>query len=148
MEVNFSDFTTKEDVHNYLLENSIKKIVKIESRLLDENSVVVQHSDSFLENCGDIKYYFEENESLEINRINSVAVFVKGNGKKIVVDYVNNNDFEPSFIDMLNNELGLNFRLRVTKFTFRVDGELSNDMYNEFRKEMMNLCKKYNLELK
>lgn len=148
MEVNFSDFTNNRLVHDHLVENSRKKVVKIESRLLDENGVVVEHSDSFLENCGDVKYYFEDGESLEINRINSVALFVQGNGKKLVVDYVDNDDFEPSFIKLVNKELGLDFVVRMNKFTCKIDGELSFDVYKKFRNEIVDLCKRYNLEIK
>ena len=130
MKVKFSDFTTKQEVHDYLLKNSKKKVIKVESRLLDQDAVVVEHSDDFMENCGDIKYYFEDDESLEINSINAVALFVRGNGKKILVDYVDNNDFEPAFISMINSELGLNFELDLQKFNCSIVGELTTDSYN------------------
>lgn len=148
MEVNFSDFTNKREVHEYLIDKSRKKVVKIESRLLDEDGVVVEHSDSFLENCGDVKYYFDDNESLEINRINSVALFVRGNGQKLVVDYVDNDNFEPSFIDLINGELGLDFKVRMRSFDYTIKGELSGDVFHNFKNKLSSLCHKFNLELK
>ena len=89
---------------------------------MDEDGVVVEHSDDFLENCGDIKYYFEDDESLEINQLNSVALFVRGNGKKLVVDYVDNNDFEPDFISLVNSELGTDFKVDSHEFSAKITG--------------------------
>jgi hypothetical protein len=147
MEVNFSDFTNNREVHDYLIENSKKKVIKIESRLLDEDGVVLEHSDSFLENCGDVKYYFDDDESLEINRINSVALFVRGNGQKLIVDYVDDNDFEPSFINIINSELGLDFKVHMRRFNFNIKGNLSGDMYNSFKSDLDEICTRFNLEI-
>ncbi len=116
MEVNFSDFTTKRKVFHYIVDNSIKKIIKVESRLLDVDGVVIEHSDDFLENCGDLKFYFDDDESLEINRLNSVAIFIRGNGEKILFDNILNNDFETDFINEINNELGLNFSVHMVEY--------------------------------
>lgn len=147
MEVNFSDFTTNRKVHEYLIDNSKKKVIKIESRLLDEDGVVVEHSDDFLENCGDIKYYFEDDESLEINRINSVALFVRGNGKKLIVDYVENNDFEPSFISLVNRELGLDFKVHMLDISFQYHGKLTGDRFKKFKNQLDSLCNEYSIKL-
>lgn len=147
MEVNFSDFTKSRDVHDYLVENSSKRVVKVESRLLDEDGVVINHSDTFLENCGDIKYYFDDDESLEINMINSVALFVRGNGEKLVVDYINEDNFEPSFIALLNKELGLNFSVHMVKYNHSFSGELPGDKYKAFEKKLNKLCNEYNITL-
>lgn len=148
MEVNFSDFTNNRAVHNYLIDNSKKNVIKIESRLLDLDGVVIEHSDSFLENCGDIKYYFDDDESLEINRLNSVALFVRGSGEKLIVDYVENDDFEPSFIDLINSELGLDFKVRMRSFDFRIEGKLSGDLYDELKSDINTICSKFNIDLK
>ncbi|OQY40065.1 MAG: hypothetical protein B6229_02650 [Spirochaetaceae bacterium 4572_7] len=83
MKVNFRDFTNKQSVHDYLVKNSKKKVVKCECRIIDDNGVVLDHLDSFVENCGDIKYYFGDDESLEINKMNSVAMFVRANGDNL-----------------------------------------------------------------
>lgn len=147
MEVKFSDFTNKRTVHEYLMTHSKKRVIKIESRLLDNDGVVVKHSDSFLENCGDVKYYFDDDESLEINRINSVALFVRANGEKLVIDYVDNNDFEPSFIELINSELGLNFKVKMKSFDISLKGKLSGDMYISFKTELDAVLAKYNLKI-
>lgn len=147
MEVNFSDFTTKKEVHDYLINNSNKRVVKIESRLLDEDGVVVEHSDDFLENCGDIKYYFEDDESLEINRLNSVALFVRGNGKKLIVDYVENDDFEPSFIALINKELGLDFKVHMVDFAFKYSGQITGDNYRSLKPKLEELSNEFGIKI-
>lgn len=146
MKVNFSDFTNKREVHDYLVANSKKKVVKIESRLLDEDGVVIEHSDDFLEHCGDIKYYFEDDESLEINRINSVALFVQATGKKLVVDYVDNDDFEPAFIELINSELGLNFQPDMHDFIVTLKGKLTGDQLQKVEVILESLKKDFSLD--
>lgn len=147
MKVNFTDFTTRREVHDHLVNKSSKGVVKVEARLLDEDGVVVEHSDDFLENCGDIKYYFDDDESLEINIINSVALFVRGNGEKVIVDYVEDNDFEPSFIKLINDELGLDFEINMQKYNYSIIGELPGDKFKHLDKELKSLCNKYGVEL-
>ncbi len=109
MEVNFSDFTTKRNVHEYLVVNSNKKIVKMETRILQENGVVSKHSDEFLDNCGDIKYYFDDDESLEINNLNHIALFIRADGENLIVEHIDDSQSEKSFLSLLNSELGLDF---------------------------------------
>jgi len=147
MKVNFSDFTNKREVHDYLVANSKKKVIKIESRLLDEDGVVVEHSDDFLENCGDIKYYFEDDESLEINQLNSVALFVRGNGKKLMVDYVDNNDFEPDFISLINSELGVDFKVDIHGFSRNITGNLTGDQLVKLNSRLDEISKEFNLKI-
>lgn len=146
MEVNFSDFTTKKEVFNYIVDNSTKKVVKVESRLLDEDGVVIETSDNFLENCGDIKFYFDDDESLEINRLNSVAIFVKGNGNKMIFDYVQDDDFELPFISQLNSELGLNFTVHMVDFKFLFEGQLPRDKYKLFESAIKKLSKEFSVK--
>lgn len=148
MKVSFSDFTTNKDVFNYIVDNSKKNIIKVESRLLDEDGVVVESSDDFLENCGDLKFYFDDDESLEINPLNSVAIFVRGNGEKKIFDYVQDNDFEPSFINQINDELGLSFQVNMKAFSLQIDGNLPRDKYKLFKKSLEDLCENYSLEIK
>lgn len=139
MKVNFSDFTNKIEVHNYLLDNSKLKIIKVESRLLDEDGVVLEQSDDFLTNCGDIKYYFENDKSLEINRINSVAIFVYDNGNKREIDYINNNNFELEFVSMLNKELGTSFEVKTVTIKKVIQGTLTGrdiDIFNSMITKM------------
>lgn len=147
MKVNFSDFTNRREVHDYLIENSRKRVVKVESRLMDEDGVVVEHSDDFLENCGDIKYYFEDDESLEINQLNSVALFVRGNGQKLIVDYVDNNDFEPEFISLVNSELGVDFKVDVHEFSTKITGDLTGDQLVKVKNRLNDLSKEFNLKI-
>lgn len=148
MEVNFSDFTTKKEVFNYLIDNSKKRVIKVEARLLDEDGVVIETSDDFLENCGDIKFYFDDDESLEINKINSVAIFVKGNGEKKILDYVQDDDFEPSFISQLNSELGLNFTVHMVDYKFIFEGQLPRDKFKLFEKAINKISKEFSVKYK
>lgn len=148
MEVSFSDFTTDKEVFNYIVDNSQKKIVKVESRLLDDDGVVIESSDDFLENCGDLKFYFDDDESLEINSLNSVAIFIRGNGEKKIFDYVQKDDFEPSFISQINSELGLDFQVNMKEFKFNIIGELPRDKFDDFWGSLSSLCKNYSVELK
>ncbi|QEN03762.1 hypothetical protein EW093_03285 [Thiospirochaeta perfilievii] len=147
MKVNFSDFTKKRAVHNYILDNSVKKVVKTESRLLDENGVVTEHSQDFIENCGDVKYYFQNDEILEINRINSVAIFIKGNNNRILLDSNETDDFEEEFIQMLNSELGLNFELEFLYFQKNLTGHLTTDKLKKLNKDLDLLTKEYGLKI-
>lgn len=148
MEVNFSDFTTKREVFNYIVDNSKKKIIKVEARLLDEDGVVIESSDDFLESCGDIKFYFDDDESLEINRLNSVAIFVRGNGEKKIFDYIQDNDFEPSFIKRINSELGLDFEVHMEKFEHTISGELPRDKYKLLEESLKKIVEEYRLSYK
>ena len=113
MNVSFNDFTDSRAVYDYLINHSKKKVVKVESRISNNCGVVLEHSDSFLSSCSDIKYYFEDTEILEINRVNKLALFIRGNGESLIVDSAVDPDFEETFIYLTNRELGLDFHLKM-----------------------------------
>lgn len=148
MEVNFDDFTKKKLVHDYLINNSKKSVIKIESRQIDEDGVVLTHSDQYLEDFGDIKYYFEDTESLEINRLNSMAIFIRANGEKLLIDSSSKLDFEKSFIDLINSELGLDFKLKSRPINITIEGSLSENDYITFNDELKNVLNKFSLKIK
>ncbi|MGL1894343.1 MAG: hypothetical protein OCD02_22115 [Spirochaetaceae bacterium] len=147
MKVSFSDFTSRQEVHDYLVENSKKRVIKIESRLLDEDGVVATHSDLFLENCGDIKYYFEDDESLEINKLNTVILFVRANGEKLIVDYDECDDFEQKCISLINSELGLGFKVDENKFSCKLSGYVTNDQLSKLNSYLDNISKEFNIKV-